>query len=253
MFTDIQLTIMIYLYAICDQHASPPESVRGVDLAPLMTLSQQSLSAVVSVTDHLDLAPAPQRLWQHERVVESLMSRHAVLPARFATVFENAEEVVHQLRIHQDQFEEELERVRGCVELGLRVLRMVEPPVVPQTSENDGIPRPDLLASEKNGRPFEIACQAAALQRDALRRRDESLGEILNRSLVAHAVDHHARVESKTGTVLKASYLVELRRLPAMQDVVHRLRDTYKNLHFLCTGPWPPYHFVHPIVPEPHL
>jgi hypothetical protein len=244
---------MIYLYAICDQHASPPASVRGVDLAPLTTLCQQGLSAVVSETDQSDFAPAPQRLWQHERVVESLMTRHAVLPARFATVFENAEEVVHQLRIHQEQWQEELERVRGCVELGLRVIRMVEPPVVPEATENDGIPRPDLLASEKNGRTFEIAHQAATLQRDALRRRDESLGEILNRSLVTHAVDYQARVESKTGTVLKASYLIERSRLPEMQAVVHRLRDAYKNLHFLCTGPWPPYHFVHPIVPEPHI
>ncbi|HMB94081.1 MAG TPA: GvpL/GvpF family gas vesicle protein [Rhodothermales bacterium] len=244
---------MIYLYAICDQHASLPASVRGVDLAPVTTLCHQGISAVVSETDQPDFAPAPQRLWQHERVVESLMTKHAVLPARFATVFESANEVLHQLQVQQYQYLEELERVRGCVELGLRVLRMVEPPVVPAETENDGIPHPDLLASEKNGHTFEIARKAAEMQRDALRRRDESLGEILNRSLVAHASEYQAHVESQTGTVLKASYLVERSRLSEMQAVVHRLRETYKNLHFLCTGPWPPYHFVHPIVPEPHI
>ena len=49
--------------------------------------------------------------------------------------------------------------------------------------------------------------------------------------------------------VIKAAYLVEKSRLGAMQQAVRRLMKTYTNLHFLCTGPWPPYHFVEPIEP----
>ena len=243
---------MIYLYAICDQYAAPPEAVHGVDLAQLSTLCYEGLSAIVSKTDLADIAPTPQRLWQHERVVEALMYKRSVLPARFATVFESEDEVIDQLRIYQKHYEAELARVRGCVELGLRVLRMVEPPALEDRDDKDSIPSPDLLASEKNGRTFHIALRAAEMQRDALRRRDESLGEILNRSLIINATDHISRVESQTGTVLKASYLVPHSRLSEMQNAVHRLRETYKNLHFLCTGPWPPYHFVQPIAPPQH-
>lgn len=242
---------MIYLYAICDQLTALPDAVRGVDLAPLTALRHQGLSAVVSAIDHQNIAPSPQRLWQHERVVEMLMNKHAVLPALFATVFDTEQDIVHQLQANQAQYESNLERVRGCVELGLRVLRMVEPPILKEASDKDGIPCPDLIASERNGRTFELARRAAEMQRDALRRRDESLGEILNRSLSECAIDHVFRVETETGTVLKASYLVERRCLPEMQATVHRLRETYKNLHFLCTGPWPPYHFVQPIAPQP--
>jgi hypothetical protein len=244
---------MIYLYAICNQQAAIPQEVRGVDLAPLVELRHSDIGAVVSVIEEGAPVPSPQRLWQHERVVETLMNRRTVLPARFATVFDHKDDVLQQLHLNEAVYIESLARVRGCVELGLRVLRMVEPPASVTEDENDGIPCPNLLASEKNGRTFEIARSAANLQRDALRRRDESLGEILNRSLSICANDHIARVETQTGTVLKASYLIPQGRLPEMQKTVHHLRDTYKNLHFLCTGPWPPYHFVEPILPQQQI
>ena len=56
-------------------------------------------------------------------------------------------------------------------------------------------------------------------------------------------------IEETAGVLIKASYLVEQSNLGEMQQAVRRLMRTYPNLHFLCTGPWPPYHFVDPLEP----
>ena len=142
---------------------------------------------------------------------------------------------------------DDLERLRGCVELSLRVVRLWEP-----FASGDGMAADaslELVATEKLGRTFEIVRRAAEEQRLANRRRNESLGELINRPLSALALDHQLSVEEGTGPVIKAAYLVEKGRLGEMQQAVRRLMRTYPSLHFLCTGPWPPYHFVDPLEP----
>ena len=42
---------------------------------------------------------------------------------------------------------------------------------------------------------------------------------------------------------------IEERQLPEIQEAVRRMMKAHPHLHFLCTGPWPPYHFVEPIEP----
>lgn len=239
---------MLYLYAITTRREQVPEGLAGLDEAPLALVHAGSLSAVVSTVTTTVVTPTPMRMWHHERVVEALMTQGDVIPMRFATILPDAAALVRCLGARHALFSDDLSRVRGCVELGLRVVRMALPPVS-TPPENDGLPCPNLLASEKNGHSFEIARRAARLQREALRRRDESIGEIINRSLAEHAVDHVLRVQSGAGAIVQAAYLVAPDQLDTMKKAVRRLIARHRHLHFLCTGPWPPYHFVHGIEP----
>ncbi len=238
---------MIYLYAITEAIERPFEALCGVDFAPLSYLHQGRLTAVVSRVSSPVLAPTPRRLWQHEQVVEAVMNRNPVLPARFSTIVTDEATVSSRMEDLNPVLVEDLERLRGCVELSLRVIRLWDPVV-----SGDGMPAdtcPELIATEKTGRTFDVARRAAEAQRLVNRRRNESLGELVNRSLAACALDHRMEVEEGAGVVIKAAYLVEKSRLGMMQKAVRRLMKTYPNLHFLCTGPWPPYHFVQPIEP----
>lgn len=238
---------MIYLYAITEAIEQPLEALCGVDFAPLSYLHQGRLTAVVSRVSSPVLVPTPRRLWQHEQVVETVMNLHPVVPARFSIIVPDEETVSSRMEDLNPVLVDDLERLRGCVELSLRVIRLWEP-----FASGDGMAEeasPDLVATEKIGRTFDVARRAAEAQRLANRRRNESLGELINRPLSACALDHRLAVKEGPGLVIKAAYLVEKSRLGAMQAAVKRLMKTYPNLHFLCTGPWPPYHFVQPIEP----
>ena len=238
---------MIYLYAITKEIETPLEALCGVDFAPLTYLHRGSLTAVVSSVSSRVLVPTPRRLWQHEQVVEAVMNQYPVLPARFSTIVPDEASMTSQLEELRQVFVDDLERLRGCVELSLRVIRLWEP-----LAGGDGAAHgacPELVATEKTRRTFDVARRAAQAQRRTNRRRNESLGELINRSLAACALDHRLEVEEGAGVVIKAAYLVEKSHLGAMQQAVRRLMKTYTNLHFLCTGPWPPYHFVEPMEP----
>lgn len=246
---------MIYLYAITEELEGLLEALRGVDYAPLSYLHRDGLTAVVSGIEEWEISPTPRRLWQHEKVVEGLMTEHPVLPVRFATIFPDEASVLDRLGAFSDVYQRDLERLRECVELSLRVIRLWEP-----YAGGDGMahaPYPELVTgskngqetSKKNGRAYDVARRSAALQRQSNRRRNESLAEIINRSLQPFAADHTMHIEETAGVLIKAAYLVEKDSLGDMQRAVRRLMRTHPNLHFLCTGPWPPYHFFDPAEP----
>lgn len=244
---------MIYLYAITEELEAPLEALRGVDYAPLSYVHHGGLTAVVSHIDEWGLNPTPRRLWQHEQVVEALMTRQAVLPVRFSMIFPDEASVLDRLEVFNERYESDLDRLRGCVELSLRIIRLWEPYV-----GGDGVadsawpelvaePKKPAVDQEKNGRAIDIARRAAVLQRRSNRRRNERLADLINRSLEAFTVDHTLTIEETSGVLIKAAYLVDKGQLGDMQRAVRRLMRAYPNMHFLCTGPWPPYHFVDPI------
>ena len=238
---------MLYLYAIIEQRAATLEALRGVDRGRLTWVDGAGLRAVVSSVEEDGLSPLPWRVAQHERVVEALMAQHTVLPARYSIIFDHEEALREHLREHSPALREELARLEGCVELGLRVVRVTPSP--PVASEGDGLPCPDLLLSEKGSRTFDVACKAAAMQHAALRRRDESLGEIIHRDLAAIALDDLMHTGERGGLLFKASYLVAHERLGEMRTMVVELMQQHRHLHFMGTGPWPPYHFVRTLEP----
>ncbi len=239
---------MLYLYAITDSMCRTFEALRGVDRTGLFTVEASGLYAVVSIVPDSGIAPTPLRLAQHERVVESLMAQGSVVPLRFATLFADDAALRDRLCAEADKLKQELVRLQDRVELGLRVVRMAPDPW--SEAEKDGLPCPDLLASERNGRTFEIARRSADLQLQSLRRREESLSEMLHRELAVHAADHRLQHVDRNGLLLKASFLVAIENLDAMREAVHRLVKRHPWLHFLCSGPWPPYHFAFEFEPE---
>src|SRR5687767_9062452 len=67
--------------------------------------------------------PSAENLWQHESVVESVMRRcEAVLPVRFGMTFGDEVALEDTIARHGAVLATGLERVRGCVEMGVRVV-----------------------------------------------------------------------------------------------------------------------------------
>src|SRR5205085_168678 len=111
---------VIYLYAVAEALASAPEGP-GLEDTPLELLEAGGLTAVHSAHASLELSPEPDALWRHERVVEEVMRLATVLPARFGTTFPDTESLAAALSGQGPRLLEQLERVRGCVELAVRV------------------------------------------------------------------------------------------------------------------------------------
>jgi hypothetical protein len=145
-----------------------------------------------------------------------------VLPLRFGTVLADEAALTEALTARRDEFAAALERVRGRVELGVRVV--ADRPTRPDR-------RPD------SGREYVLA------RLEEQRRAERAARELLA-PLAALASDSRLRRGSVAPTLLSAAYLVERDEVPAFRERVDELAAAWPDVRVVCSGPWAPYSFT---------
>jgi|Deesub1362A_J573_1020465.scaffolds.fasta_scaffold00013_184 hypothetical protein len=211
-----------YLYAIADFGAWEG-TVTGIDGAPLYPIPYKGVQAVVSdFIDHTHRV-TQNHIIEHERAVEKLMESFTVLPARFFTIFDSDKSITATLKEHYKTIKENLERVKGKVEFGLKIIR---------GSSHIRDSFAGTLAWDSN-----INSEYAKTAKD---RHIESIESKLFEISVEKRTE-----ESNTETLLlSAAYLVEKEKMHLFRQTVEKLKGSFPELRFLSSGPWPPYNFI---------
>jgi hypothetical protein len=158
----------------------------------------------------------------HERVLKAIMERGTVLPLRFGTPLESEEELTAALRDRQEPLSRALERVRGRVELGVRVLA--------EREERSG-------GGERSGRDY-------LLGKVAEHRRSEQAASELHEPLAELAVESRRSEQPSPPAILVGSYLVEESGIEPFRQRADALSQRHGDLGLVVTGPWAPYSFV---------
>jgi Gas vesicle synthesis protein GvpL/GvpF len=210
---------VIYLYALTDPAVPVPAS-NGIADLPVRALRTAHLAALYSRSPAGELNPDPQSLWRHDQVVEAAMRHGPALPVRFGTTFEDADALGAVLEREGEGLRRQLDRVRGCVELAVRV----QLPGAPQ-------PRPE------SGHDY----VSAKLERRFERRR---VAERVLAPLAELAVNARTDVEQGDGDVVRASYLVRTEQVESFVSAVRESQRENGNVLLTCTGPWAPYSFA---------
>jgi hypothetical protein len=212
---------MVHLYALTEHPAQLP-SVTGLGASQLAAAAVGEIDAIFSEVDPPAGDPTDAAILAHAHVVDELARLNdAVLPARLARPYENESALLEGIRTRTAQLSEALERVRGCVEMSVRVVR------------------------EENGRN-EAAPTGAGYMRGRLEA--VKLADAVADELDA-AVQHLSRDATRgvTGTrdlVLTAAYLVPRADAGAFRSAVEDVAGNHPELAYVCLGPWPVYSFA---------
>jgi hypothetical protein len=94
------------------------------------------------------------------------------------------------------------------------------------------------------GRAYLLARLEEERRVQAGRRQAETLAAELHAPLSRLATESTQQVLLTPRLLLTAAYLIERTRIEIFRAGVERLSAANPALHFLCTGPWPPYNFV---------
>jgi Gas vesicle synthesis protein GvpL/GvpF len=192
---------VIHVYGIVEELEGLPPVV-GVAGSPLERRRVDGLELVVSDVAGADVTQ--EAVLEHAQVVEGLMGRSgAVLPAQFGRPFGDEEELADAIRTKAEELARGLDRVRGCVELGLRVAG----------------PSEDLDA--RSGTEYMRVRLA----------QEQGLAEL------------HEPLARLSRTAVRGAYLVPMENVEAFREAVRRLQAENPELTIVCTGPWPPYSF----------
>jgi gas vesicle protein GvpL/GvpF len=208
---------VIALYAITDDSGPPPPELERLEVVPI-----DGLAAVCTRASEPEFSE--DAFWRHEEVVEALMEDRDLVPVRYGTRLEDEGAVVRAVEERRDELLAALQRVRGAVELSVRVVATGKQPPVP--SKGDEVSGAEYMRSRASG--------------EADRKRASSaVHEPL--SILARA---SAEGRPRAHELCRWAYLVGRESVDTFAAAVALLQDRHPELSILCTGPWPPYSFV---------
>jgi gas vesicle protein GvpL/GvpF len=204
------------------------------------------LSAVVSDTPLGVLDPTRENVLAHQRVNETVMREHTVLPMSFGTMFKTREDVTAFLKSAYRAFSDVLDKMQNKLEFGLKVLWDRESVIREIETEDEDIHRLKNEIAAQKGSTYFARMQYGRLIDAALQSKSERyVNEIFDR---LRDVSVAARANKPIGDrmIMNAAFLIERDREAEFDQKVKEIAAKYEGkLSFKYTGPWPPYNFVH--------
>ncbi len=242
---------MIYLYGLLEPGARPApgvlETASGVT-GPVTFTELPQGGLIHGPHDGAEILPRRRVLLAHTRVLETCLDAGALLPMRFGMSAGGVPEVAALLAAQADALTPQFQRVRGRVELGLRVS-------FPRDAALEAVLAEDpALRAERDrlrARPAGHFDQADFGRRlgEALDRRRTAAQRRLLAELRGEMVDHVLRAPEEDVQVLSAEVLLPAE---AQEAFATRVESAARACGFApgadpqlrLVGPVPPYHFV---------
>jgi len=236
------------LYALCASDDTKANyKVRGLESAPVYAIDQNGLRAVVSDTISSRLRPERRNISAHQAVLHALTEEGTVLPMRFGVIARNVEAVQKLLSSNQKSIQEHFERLKDCVEMGLRVSWDVNNiyeyfvtlhPVLAES--RDEIRQKD---NSKNVRDEKIRLGNLY---ESLRTADRTeSAEKVKAVLEDYCEEIVENPVKKEKDVMNLACLVKRDRLEEFGNGVFQASKLFDNIYlFDYTGPWAPHNFV---------
>jgi hypothetical protein len=216
----------------------------GSDPAEVHTVNYKDIAAVVSDTPIEVHDPTRENVLAHERVNETVMRKHTVIPMSFGTVFKTRDDIVELLRSAYDAFHDVLVKMQNKLEFGLKVLwdRDVMIREIERTDEDISNLKNQIGAQK--GSTYFARMQYGRLMDAALQSMSEKYVAEIFESLRDVAVASRANKPIGDKMILNAAFLVSRDKEQAFDQRVKQIGATHDKLTFKYTGPWPPYNFV---------
>jgi len=235
-----------YLYAITSLADDHTYDVAGIDGSPVHSVSDGHLTAVLSDCSRQKIRPERAHLAAHQAVLKRLMIEVTVLPMAFGIIADDPKAVLQMLTLNREAFLEQLTRVAGKVEMGLRVVWNT-----PSIFEYFVDLHPELRAARD---------RLLGNQREARQEEKLELGRFFEQLLNAEREAHDEKLEEalapccteikrspprNVNEVTNLSFLVEREGQKRLEDAVFQVAGQFDNNYtFDLNGPWVPHNFV---------
>jgi hypothetical protein len=244
----------VYLYCIGSPQTITDQRVAELSVpvvdgcdSRFRVLQGGELAALVSDTDIWEFEIQRDFLMAHHHVLESAMKLGDILPVAYGTVAETDDDIVSGLLLaQQEQLLENLEFVRGRVELALRVMwdqdRLFDE-IVDEWDEIRQIR--DAIAGVPEEQSFNERMRLGQLTSQAIEEKREYERSQILQALESLSVDILVKPDNSELMVLNGSFLVDRENEPAFDDAVQQIAAPREGrMLFRYIGPLPPANFV---------
>lgn len=241
---------MIYLYGLLDSEngKTVPEGVSGVT-GDVETAFLPQGHLIYGRHDGVEIPAKRRNLLAHARVLETFQTLGTVLPMRFGMIAASIEEAASLIAEQSDTIREQMTRLNGLVELGLRVSFDRDTALAHQLERYPELARERtrLQASTRHGH-FDHAEFGRKLGEALDRHRTDTQRKLLS-ALKPHVRDLVLRAPEHDSQVLAADILISA---SAQEDFAEKVMAFANECGFgggseafiKIVGPVPAYNFV---------
>ena len=216
----------------------------GAEPAETHTVNFRDIAAVVSKIPMAVQDPTRDNVLAHQRVNETAMQKHTVIPMSFGTVFKTDDDIIELLRSAYDAFIDVLNKMQDKFEFGLKVLWDRDQIIREIEEEDEDIRRLKSEISSQKGSTYFARMQYGRLIDAALQARSERYVAEIFQGLRDVSVASRSNKPIGDRMIMNAAFLVGRETEQAFDARVKDIGQRYDKLTFKYTGPWPPYNFV---------
>jgi len=216
----------------------------GAEPAEVHTVHYRDICAVVSNTPIVVQDPTRENVLAHQRVNETVMQKHTVIPMSFGTVFKTDDDITELLRSAYDAFSDVLNKMQEKFEFGLKVLWDRDQIIREIEDDDEDIRRLKSEISSQKGSTYFARMQYGRLIDAALQSRTERYVAEIFSALRDVSVASRSNKPIGDRMIMNAAFLVSREMEQAFDARVKEIGQQYEKLTFKYTGPWPPYNFV---------
>ena len=236
-----------YVYGLVSADTELPPNLDGLGPSGrVSTIAHERIAAIVSDVPTDRPLGTRDDLIAHERVLDTIAERSAVLPMRFPAVVEEEGVVQELLAPHQERFVEALARVDGLVQFTLKG-RYEQDAVLREIAQADE----EIMALRERVRDlpedasYYDRIRLGELVVNAMKERRDADGRRVLERLQPFATDISTRPVAQPDDVLNAAFLVARDQVKQFDDAVEEVgRDLAGRVRFRVVGPLAPYDFV---------
>ena len=220
----------LYAYCLLEDRDAPAPNVRGISGGEVRLLQLDEFAVLVSDFDAETVAVTRENALDHAAVVQSVLERTTPLPFRFGTAVSE-----QQLRSYVDAGKPALQtsfaHVRGGVEMSVKIIREITTESAKAEKITSGTTfleekRREILGDERN------AAEA------------KEISTWLHEQVETLIRDVQITLRPTEKLVLAAAYLIDREKISRYKEIMAAARKNRPELHFLLSGPWPPYSFA---------
>jgi hypothetical protein len=216
----------------------------GPEPAEVHTVHYRGIAAIVSNTPMVVQDPTKDNVLAHQRVNETVMQHHTVIPMSFGTLFKTDDDIMELLRSAYDAFTDVLNKMQDKFEFGLKVLWDRDQIIHEIEEEDEDIRRLKGEISSQKGSTYFARMQYGRLIDAALQARSERYVAEIFEGLRDVSVASRSNKPIGDRMIMNAAFLVARNLEHAFDLRVKDIGQRYEKLTFKYTGPWPPYNFV---------
>jgi hypothetical protein len=222
----------LYVYCLAERIDALTTPVSGISGARVDLITVVDFSLLVSEFEGDSVPITRENVLNHDNVVRSVLNQTTPLPFRFGSVVDE-ERLSSYVISRREALLAKLAQLRGCIEMSVKIIWNTDQKEIEENSRTVEGPGAEFLKQKQREilggeHRAEVAKEVSAWLSDQVQ------------SLVRQEEVSLCPTEK---LIVAAAHLVDRQEATKYRERLAEARKTRPELHFLVSGPWPPYTF----------